>query len=122
MKKKLTLLIVGVLAIWAATLGTAFLIPHQVCASTRAGTGGIGNTLPDNCAWVGSCGPKLGTCYRLGFGGGSQWTYDNHIPACLQEGRDCYSVKCHVKQWSNETCTGTPDDDTQVDRTGCKKK
>ena len=118
--KKLMLLIVGVTLVWGLTLGLAVGRPKAACASTGTGSGGIGHLPPDNCAWVGSCGPKLNQCYRLGFGGGSQYSYGNNIPGCLDDSQGCYNVKCRVKQFTDEHCTNL-DDDTQVDRRGCKK-
>lgn len=116
MKRTKTFIVMSVLAI--LTMAGVMAIPVKpACAST---SNGIGHAPPDNCAWVGSCGPKLNQCFRLGFGGGSQYVYDNKIPACLQEGRDCYAVKCHVKQFTDEQCQNL-DDDTSVDRTGCRK-
>lgn len=118
MNKTVLVLTVTVTLMWTVTLAVAFAHSPPACASTRSGLG-IAN--PTNCAWVGSCGPKLNRCFRLGFGGGSQYVFDNHIPACLKEGvKDCYAVRCRVKQYTDEACQ-ILDDDTYVSRTGCKK-
>lgn len=119
MKNRIILLTVGVLVVWGITLGTATQLSSSACAATTKGSTIDGVPL-DNCAWVGSCGPKYG-CIRLGFGGGSQYVYDNKIPACLQDSsKSCYDVKCRVKQYSDERCQNL-DDDTTVERRGCKK-
>lgn len=75
----------------------------------------------DNCAKTPSCGERLG-CWRV-FGGGSQYVYGNKIPACLRDSdQKCYDVRCRVKQYSNRNCSGEPDEDSYVDRRGCKKQ
>jgi len=73
-----------------------------------------------NCAAVGSCGAFLG-CKRM-FGGGSQYTYNNNIPACLVNNNPrCFDVICKVRVYASRDCTGEFIDEAEVDRRGCRR-
>ncbi len=121
---------------WAISIHTTTVRPHEpVTTSTPCSvtdiqpltSEGLAKLLAStgpieadrNCASVSSCGSRLG-CFRV-FGGGSQRIRGNQIPACKDNTRDCYDVKCRVTTYVTPDCTGDPLEDSQVDRRGCKK-
>lgn len=93
------------------------MLPVAMIMGLGAFIAPIGHCTGGNCAAVLSCG--LVGCKNMA--GGSEFVFNNLIPACINDKHDCYDVRCRVKVFLTKDCRGEVLDEVLVDRKGCRR-
>ncbi len=92
------------------------VLPCAMVVALGAFVTPIGHCTGGNCAAIGSCG--IVGCKNIASG--SQFVFNNLIPACINDKVDCYNTKCRVKAFVLKNCQGEILDEVLVDRRGCR--